>query len=634
MKRLTLILAAVMTAVFLTSCSSGRVVYERPEDKLPITGKSWTVLIYMCGGSDETQSGTASDKLSELMSVEYPANVTAAVQTGGSERWHTRGVYSDYSQRFEAGSGTMYLADQAVAADMGDYHTLSDFLTWGTSNYKADKYMLILSGTGGGGVNGMLSDELYENSSLSLEEISYAMSLCGRKFDIVGLDASLMGGLETAASLSTFADYLVSPQTCQRADSWDYGEILSYISANPSAEADEVGRIMCDTYYNNCVKNGDEKDAAMSVTDMSKISALTQAFDGMAGDMLVSTDLLSGCAAMSDAIRGVRIYGGGTVDEGYSNLIDLGDLALKIREYVGNTAEMLINALNDAVVYRVCGERLKNSSGMNVYYPLQADNDELQEYMEIAVSNKYKEFLRKICIDCSVEDSADTEDFRSSWAWETYRRDMESLEYKTILNDNSYELNITGNMGMFSDISVNIYKENKKSGEYVFVGKYGGIDSEWDAGIFKFGGGAKLPRLLGKNATVRHVRNCGDYDIYSIPVLLGGERAYLRVMKDENGYEIMGAWRGLDENGQVRAPLRSVGFFDRIIPVLAVYDSEHKKTEYRTGSVGVKFLGGISDKNLGDGKYIFEYEMTDIYGVKRRGTPVEGTASGGKIQFR
>ena len=297
---------------------------------------------------------------------------------------------------------------------------------------------------------------------------------------------------------------------------------------------------------------------------------------------------------------------------------------------------MLIEALNETVIYRVCGERQKNSTGLGVYYPLYADNDQLQQYMDIAASNKYKEFLRKICINCSVEDkTANTADYTSSWAWTTYNDDMSWLEYATILDGNSYELNIAGNMDLFSDVSINLYKADSKSGKYVFIGKYKDLETNWEGGIFKDNFSGRMPRLASKNVTMRLVRSYEDYDLYAIPVVLNGVRSSVRVQydRDRNDYDIIGVWSGADENGMVSSPVRKLGMFDRITPVLAVYDEEHKKTEYVMGSVGMKLGSGVSESNIGDGEYIFEYEMTDIYGQKRRGTPVKCSASGGKIKF-
>ena len=44
-------------------------------------------------------------------------------------------------------------------------------------------------------------------------------------------------------------------------------------------------------------------------------------------------------------------------------------------------------------------------------------------------------------------------------------------------------------------------------------------------------------------------------------------------------------------------------------------------------------FGGVKKANISDGAYIFEYELTDIYGLKRRGTAVKANASGGNIRF-
>ena len=53
MKRVTLIITAVLTVLMLTACSSNKVVYESNTESQG-GNKAWTVLIYMCGGDDES----------------------------------------------------------------------------------------------------------------------------------------------------------------------------------------------------------------------------------------------------------------------------------------------------------------------------------------------------------------------------------------------------------------------------------------------------------------------------------------------------------------------------------------------------------------------------------------------------
>ena len=83
MKRVTLIITAVLTVLMLTACSSNKVVYESNTESQG-GNKAWTVLIYMCGGDDESVNGDYSKKLDEIMNVNYSDNINVIVQTGGS----------------------------------------------------------------------------------------------------------------------------------------------------------------------------------------------------------------------------------------------------------------------------------------------------------------------------------------------------------------------------------------------------------------------------------------------------------------------------------------------------------------------------------------------------------------------
>lgn len=634
MKRVVYIITVMLSVFILSACNSGMVVYDAQPNERVLNGDTWTVMVYMCGGKEESESGVYSDKLREMMKVNYPESVKVIVQTGGSEQWHLNGVYSDYSQRFEVRKDKLYLADQSAPVDMGNYRTLENFISWGKANYKADHYMLILSGEGGGSMYGMCYDELNDGGGLSLEEISYAMSLDGSGLDIVGLDTSLMGSIETGTSLSTYAQYMVASQDIQPSDGWDYEGFLKYLCANPSADAAEVGMMMCNTYYNKCVKNGTEADAAMSLTDMTKLSTLNQAFDGMAGDMLMLTDTIENFAVLSNTLDSIHIYGGASEDEGFSNLIDIGDTAMKMKQYVGNTADVLIDALNDAVVYRVCGSREQNSAGLSVYYPLNKNNDELQEYMKMATGVKYKELLRKICVNCNVTDDAMTSDYTASGAWQAYNADMQTLEYMSILNGNSYELNIAGNMNMFKDVAINVYKADKNGG-YVFIGSYGRLNENWDMGIFQDNFDGKMFRLYSKNITPTLIRRYEEYDLYSVPAIINGERRSVRVAyySDKDKYKVLGSWPYID-GGKVTGHIEKIGFFDNVLPMLRVYDETHQVTEYIVDGSVTRLLRSTGEDGVDSGSYIFEYEMTDIYGQKRRGTPVNAGVTGGKVTFR
>ena len=94
MKRVTLIITAVLTVLMLTACSSNKVVYESNTESQG-GNKAWTVLIYMCGGDDESVNGDYSKKLDEIMNVNYSDNINVIVQVSGTLRIYTAIIVRD-----------------------------------------------------------------------------------------------------------------------------------------------------------------------------------------------------------------------------------------------------------------------------------------------------------------------------------------------------------------------------------------------------------------------------------------------------------------------------------------------------------------------------------------------------------
>lgn len=58
---------------------------------------------------------------------------------------------------------------------MGAQNTLEDYLTWATSTYPADHYMLIFWNHGGGSTSGVCFDETADYDGLTIHEINDAL---------------------------------------------------------------------------------------------------------------------------------------------------------------------------------------------------------------------------------------------------------------------------------------------------------------------------------------------------------------------------------------------------------------------------------------------------------------------------
>lgn len=87
---------SVLSVAILSSCTQNESFVTQTETaRDAATGESWTVMVYMSGGSDEYAYGTASNTLKELTEVNYPENLNVLVQTGGSYGWKAQGIDSN-----------------------------------------------------------------------------------------------------------------------------------------------------------------------------------------------------------------------------------------------------------------------------------------------------------------------------------------------------------------------------------------------------------------------------------------------------------------------------------------------------------------------------------------------------------
>jgi hypothetical protein len=70
-------------------------------------------------------------------------------------------------------------------------------------------------------------------------------------FDLIGFDACLMSTLELAKAVKPSADYMLASESIEPTHGWDYVAFIGYASENPEASAEEIGRVIIDSYLEN-----------------------------------------------------------------------------------------------------------------------------------------------------------------------------------------------------------------------------------------------------------------------------------------------------------------------------------------------------------------------------------------------
>ena len=86
---------------------------------------SWAIYLYLCGTDLETQAGSATADLMEIVNQSLPEGVTVVIETGGAKRWQNRMVNANYLERYACVGSKVYRLSQERPASMGDAATLA-----------------------------------------------------------------------------------------------------------------------------------------------------------------------------------------------------------------------------------------------------------------------------------------------------------------------------------------------------------------------------------------------------------------------------------------------------------------------------------------------------------------------------
>lgn len=388
----------------------------------PGEAKSWLVMLYQ----------DADDKILEQ---DIYIDLNEAERVGSSEHVHIvaqldryRGGFSgdgDWSstKRFYVtrDSDLQRIGSQELAdigeVNMADGNTLIDFVTWAVATYPADKYVLIMSDHGMGWPGGWSDPDprVRGNTSfplgsalgnqLYLHELDEALAQIRRqtgieKFELVGMDACLMGHLEVFSMLASHARFAVASQETEPALGWAYTAFLESLSRSPSVSGAELGQLIVQSYIQDDQRIVDDQARAellrqsmpmggffgaapsarqvtqqfeqagtLTAVDLSQMPALIDSVNNFAY-VLQNANQRTVAQARSYAQSFTNIFG----DNVPPSYIDLGNFVQLLKRESGNqavsqAADKVLAALSQAVVAEKHGAKKPGATGISLYFP-------------------------------------------------------------------------------------------------------------------------------------------------------------------------------------------------------------------------------------------------------------------------
>ncbi|MBN1303030.1 MAG: hypothetical protein JXA13_01240 [Anaerolineales bacterium] len=264
-----LILIGAAICVFTCLCI-GVIYFQSKSPSNPFTdthrptpdpdSQTWLVMLYLDADDIALEEDILFD-LNEAELVGSTDRVTIVAQvdrfdggfTGDGDWTTARRLYITKDSDLQQLSSTV--VQDLGEIPMDDPDTLADFVIWAIGAYPADRYILIMSDHGMGFPGGWTDPDPENNANdvIDLDELEGALEKIVSKtgisrFDLIGMDACLMGMLEVYNALSPYSDYAVASQEVEPSLGWAYSAFLGGLVDTPAMGVDELARDIVDSY--------------------------------------------------------------------------------------------------------------------------------------------------------------------------------------------------------------------------------------------------------------------------------------------------------------------------------------------------------------------------------------------------
>lgn len=609
------------------------------------SGESWAVYWYLCGSDLETNGGCATVDLTEMMEVQLPENVKVVIQTGGAAVWQNDQVNPEKLQRWVYDSEGLTLLEEQESASMGDAQTLYEFLDFANTNFPADKVAVTFWNHGGGSVDGAAFDELYDSDSLNLAEMYQAFNEVwpadtnAPALELVGFDTCLMATVDVAAVFQNFAKYLVASEEVEPGNGWLYSGWLAELAENPGMDGDDLGVSICNTYYEGCEAVETEGQTTLSVTDLTKLTPLLEAYEAFGQEAFAAaSEDPAFFAQLARAAAQSENYGGNTQEQGYTNMVDLGHLARQMA-WVLPSAQGVSDALDACIVYKIGGPYRAEATGLSCYYSYSGDVDHFNGYIDVGAGQAFK-YLYAYELTGELGEGG-----------EEYLASLDIQEMPTVISlpdmswDNApLDLDEEGNSVLtlgaqantvLAGIGFSLFYIDEENDTMMLLGTDNDITADWENGVFRdnFRGvwGAIDSSLVYMELSFEG----DDYNLYAVPILLNGEEYNLQVAYDfsEEAWSILGASQGIDESGMASKELRLLQEGDVITTVwqLATFSGDDDFEMYAAEELTVTADTAFAEAPLPDGGYALVFDMWDAVGNHAYSDTVTFDCAGGEI---
>ena len=402
---------------------------------------------------------------------------------------------------------------------------------------------------------------------------------------------------------------------------------------------EELGKVICDAYYAGCEEVGTQDNTTLSLTDLTKVQPLLDAYDTFGAEALAAACTDPGFFSQFGRVAAQsENYGGNTKEQGYTNMVDLGHMARQSVGMLGSAQEVL-DALDDCVLYQVGGQYRTEATGLSCYYSYNGDVDDFNSYADLGAGVAFKYFYSyeltgelddsgmAYIADMDFEELPEVKNLLSTeWDGAPLDVDEDGVSFLTLGPDAN---------DILAGIGFSLYYVDEENDMAMLLGTDNDMNADWDNGVFSDNFRGVWGSIDGNIVYMELSYESEDYNLYAIPVLLNGEEYNLQIVYDftTEEWSVLGARQGIDDSGMADKELRLLQEGDEITTIwyMASATGDDEFEPYTAATITVTADTAFGEMELPDGSYSMVYEMRDAMDNYAYSDPVTFDCADGEV---
>lgn len=252
--------------------------------------------------------------------------------------------------------------------NMGDYHTLKNFVEYAKNNYPAERYLLSFYDHGMGWRGACIDDT--DNDHLTMDEIQKALTETGGVDVICFTAPCVMGALESVYELRNLTKVYIGSEELSGYAWWWYviGDICDILNQEPDIDEIELGGDIIELIYKDSDRWSDYDfgdQLTMSAIRTDRIEELADAID------TVAQHLIDNFEVSSDKVESIYYK---VQKFEWEHLIDVYNfaenyLSVETNQTICQEMENVMECLQNAVIAECHGSAHPDAHGLTIYFP-------------------------------------------------------------------------------------------------------------------------------------------------------------------------------------------------------------------------------------------------------------------------